>query len=102
MNQIGTVDTLNGILALACARLQDSYQESFAGFTAGELHNGMHSLAIEQRFQEQLRHLDFRRSSDGWYSKALDTQISLSMTFGLAHFTGQYEITTNRRAANSQ
>ncbi len=71
--RIGTTETLLGLIAVACEKAQERTNNVFAGFTYGELFNGIHKLQLDPKFEKELKYLDFELvGPDSWYSRSLD------------------------------
>ena len=64
--EIGTIDTLLGLVAIASERVHEKTACEYMGFTAGELCDGIHQLSVDPRFEDQLKYLDFSRMVDSF------------------------------------
>jgi|SRR3989344_10694 len=81
--EIGTIDTLLGLVAIASERVHEKTACEYMGFTAGELCDGIHQLSVDPRFEDQLKYLDFSRVGDSFYSKALEDFIFQAGVWGM-------------------
>lgn len=80
--EMGLVDTLNGIIAAVSKKLFDRYGKP-KGFKSGEFIDGIHTLSIIPEFSDYFMDVDFRNmGNDRWYSSALEDFLFLGGAWG--------------------
>ncbi len=106
VEEIGLVDTLNGILAFACKRVQEATGGEYQGFTDWELHRSLHALKANPKFTDTpLRYLDYRSVGDCCHSNALERILFMGGTWGAHHYSisrGRYQITLGIANCNAR
>ncbi len=92
LETIGLADPLNGLFALGCELLRrNNVRESSVGFTDDELHNGLHALQQNPKYEKVLDGLDFRNFGNGKYgSQSLADMLFIGHVLGAYTKTGHF------------
>src|SRR3989344_1221534 len=72
MERIGTVDTIDGLLANLYSMQREKIGPEHIGFTELTICNTLHAMQRDQKYHEVLQYLDFCSSSGNSWSNALE------------------------------
>jgi hypothetical protein len=82
-NPMGTVDIFLGLVAAVTNVLRKNHGPEAGKIPVGLMCNVLHEMQSDERFEAELRYLDFDRIGDNWISKTLEDFLFQAGTWGL-------------------
>ncbi len=88
--RMGTVDTLNGLLATLYILQREKTESENVGFTPLTICNTLYTLRNDSRYHEALKYIDFRRCGENSYSSTLERYFFSGEVWGFFRRQGRF------------